>query len=73
LIRAGLDACHEAGMGAIIVLGDPNYYGRFGFSAAKAAGIACAFAGPHLQAIELIPGALDGVKALAYAPAFSAV
>jgi len=73
LIRAGLEACREQGIGAVIVLGDPDYYGRFGFSAAKAEGIACAFAGPHLQALELIPGTLDGVTSLAYAPAFSAV
>jgi len=73
LIRAGLAACAEQGFSAAIVLGDPEYYGRFGFSAAKAEGIACAFAGPHLQALELIPDTLKGLSALAYAPAFSAV
>ncbi len=73
LIRAGLDACRERGIAAVIVLGDTGYYGRFGFSAAKVDGIACAFAGPHLQALELVPGALSGVTALTYAPAFSAV
>lgn len=73
LIRAGLDACRKQGIGAVIVLGDPEYYGRFGFKAANARGIACAFAGPHLQALELAPGALNGVTALSYAPAFSAV
>jgi putative acetyltransferase len=73
LIRAGLEACREQGIDAVVVLGDPNYYGRFGFSEAKAENMACAFAGPHLQAFELVPGALAGVKALSYAPAFSAV
>ena len=73
LIRAGLETCREHGVGAVVVLGDPDYYGRFGFSSAKVKNIACAFAGPHLQAFELVPGALDGVTALAYAPAFSAV
>jgi putative acetyltransferase len=73
LIRAGLEACREQGIGAVVVLGDTDYYRRFGFSAAKLEGIACVFAGPHLQALELIPGALDGVGALTYPPAFSAV
>ncbi len=73
LIRAGLDTCREKGVGAVIVLGDPGYYGRFGFSTAKVDAITCAFAGPHLQALELVPSALNGVRALGYAPAFSAV
>jgi putative acetyltransferase len=73
LIRAGLDACRAKDVAAVIVLGDPDYYGRFGFRAAKADGIACAFAGPDLQALELVPGALKDVTALSYAPAFSAV
>jgi putative acetyltransferase len=73
LIRAGLDICREQGIGAVVVFGDPGYYSHFGFSAAKVEGIACAFAGPHLQALELVSGALAGVTALAYAPAFSGV
>lgn len=73
LIRAGLAVCAEKGVGAVFVLGDPLYYGRFGFSIDKAAPIACAYSGPHLQALELAPGALAGVKSVAYAPAFAAV
>jgi len=70
LIRAGLAACGEKGLDAAIVLGDPGYYSRFGFSVELARGIGCAFAGPHFQALEFRPGALKGVAALAYAPAF---
>jgi len=70
LIRAGLAACREKGLDAAIVLGDPNYYGRFGFRVDLARGIACAYAGPDFQALEFRPGALKGVAALAYAPAF---
>jgi putative acetyltransferase len=73
LIRAGLLACAEDGVDAVLVLGDPAYYGRFGFNAAKAEGIACAYSGPHLQALELRSGALHGVKSVAYAHAFAAV
>ena len=73
LIRAGLVACAEQSVAAVFVLGDPSYYGRFGFSAAKALAVACAYSGPHLQALELTPGVLSGVKSVAYAPAFAAV
>ena len=72
LVRAGLDLCRARGVKAVIVLGDNDYYGRFGFSAALAEGIACAYAGPHFQALELEPGALHGIKSVAYAGAFSA-
>jgi putative acetyltransferase len=73
LIRAGLADCAQSGVEAVFVLGDPLYYGRFGFSVAKAAGIACAYSGPHFQALELRPGALVRVKSVVYAPAFAAV
>ena len=71
LVRAGLDLCRARGVKAVIVLGDNEYYGRFGFSAALAEGIACAFAGPHFQALELEPGALRGTTRVDYAPVFS--
>jgi len=70
LIRAGLERCRTMGIEAVAVLGDPSYYARFGFSAELAAPIACAFAGPHFQALELCAGGLAGVSALDYAPAF---
>jgi putative acetyltransferase len=69
LIRAGLADCRDAGIEAVIVLGD-DYYRRFGFRAELLTGIACAFAGEHLQGLELRPGAFAGVRALRYAPAF---
>jgi putative acetyltransferase len=69
LIRAGLGCCRDAGIEAVIVLGD-EYYRRFGFRAELLTGIACAFAGEHLQGLELRPGAFAGVRALRYAPAF---
>jgi putative acetyltransferase len=58
-------------MEAVIVLGDPSYYGRFGFEAAPMAEIGCAYAGPHLQALEFRNGALRGVKSAAHAAAFA--
>lgn len=33
LVRAGLEKLRERGVGPVLVLGDPAYYGRFGFRA----------------------------------------
>jgi putative acetyltransferase len=71
LIRAGLAACREKGIGAVIVLGDPPYYRRFGFDPALAAHLASPYAGPHLQALEFPAGALQDVRSVAHAPAFA--
>ena len=71
LIRAGLAACREGGIDAVIVLGDPPYYQRFGFDAGLAAHLASPYAGPHLQALEFRAGALQGVRSVAHAPAFA--
>lgn len=70
LVRQGLSRCRAKGVRAVFVLGDNAYYGRFGFSAASAEGIACAFAGPHFMALEIEPGALAGVKRVEFASAF---
>jgi len=71
LIRAGLAACREKGIDAVIVLGDPPYYRRFGFDPALAAHLASPYAGPHLQALEFRAGALRDVRTVAHAPAFA--
>jgi putative acetyltransferase len=68
LVRAGLEACARQGFDAVIVLGDPAYYGRFGFHVAE--GIESPYAGPHFQALELRAGALARVRAVAYPQAF---
>jgi putative acetyltransferase len=71
LVRAGLDAVREAGFRAVVVLGHPGFYPRFGFSADLAAKLASPFAGPAFMAIELVPGALNGTRgAVTYPPAF---
>ncbi len=56
----------RAGAGAILLVGDAPYYGRFGFSAEKTGGLW--MPGPYEQhrllALELKPGALDGACGL---------
>ena len=39
LTRAGLDECRSFGVGAVVVLGDPAYYSRFGFVPASGFGL----------------------------------
>ncbi len=57
LIRAGLDALRRQGAAMSFVLGHDAYYPRFGYSPALAARFASPFAGPHLMAQMLDPGA----------------
>ena len=72
LVRQGLDACRERGVPAVVVLGDPAYYTRFGFRPEVARGLRTPWSGPHLMAIELTPDALgDGTGVPRYAAAFS--
>lgn len=59
LVGRALDAARAAGWGSVFVLGNPAYYGRFGFAAELARGFECAYACPAFQAIELSPGALS--------------
>jgi len=66
LVRRALQAALRLGYGAIVLVGDPPYYNRFGFSAEKTA--ALKLPGPferhRLLALELTPGALDGARGI---------
>jgi putative acetyltransferase len=58
-VQAALDAAAELGERLVLVLGNPAYYGRFGFEPAAAYGLTSLWSGPHYQAL-VIPGANDG-------------
>ena len=74
LVRAGLDWLRGAGVAMVFVLGEPDFYGRFGFEAALADGFASPYAGPYFQAIVLAGGCLEGVPGEArHAEAFAAL
>ena len=70
LIRCGLRRCAESGCEAVVVLGHPGYYPRFGFSAALAQRLDAPFSGAAFMALELVPGALAGGGTVRYAAAF---
>jgi putative acetyltransferase len=62
LIRHGLERLRTRGEQIVIVVGHPDYYPRFGFSSHKACCLVSPFPPEAFMAIELIPGALDGVR-----------
>lgn len=76
LVREGLERSRDAGAEAVVVLGHPQYYPRFGFRPAHEFGLRCEYDVPSdvFMALELVPGALRGVFGVVrYHPAFSEV
>lgn len=62
LIQEGLRALRSRGETIVIVVGHPAYYPRFGFASERAAALASPFPAEAFMALELVPGALDGVS-----------
>ena len=58
LIRAGLAEARGQAWQAVIVLGHPHFYPRFGFSAACAANLEAPFRGEAFMALALAPRAV---------------
>lgn len=74
LVRAGLERCRAAGHVFVVVLGSPDYYGRFGFLPAERYALRCEYDTPPgaFQVIELVPDALRGRTGLVrYAAEFA--
>lgn len=69
LVRAGLDAMRGLGERIVIVVGHPGYYPRFGFSSDAARSLDGPFSREAFMALELEPGALDGVHGRVRYPA----
>jgi putative acetyltransferase len=61
LVRRGLELCREQGIQIVIVLGHVWYYPRFGFSTSLAAKLDSPFPRDSFMALELVPGALNGI------------
>jgi putative acetyltransferase len=66
LVKAAMASCYQSGAGAIVVVGEPDYYCQFGFMPATLFAIHCQFKVPAeaFMAVELEPAALAGVKGL---------
>jgi putative acetyltransferase len=62
LIQHGLEECIQLGFKAVVVLGSPTYYPRFGFIPAKKKGLGCEYPVPDeaFMVLELESGALEG-------------
>jgi putative acetyltransferase len=69
LIRRGLDLLRSRNERIVIALGHPDYYPRFGFSREKAGPLESPFHPEAFMAMELSPGALDGVRGRVRYPA----
>lgn len=71
LVREGLKRLGEAGEHLVLVLGDPAYYGRFGFAADAARGLATPYDGPYLQALSFGDRGAAAHGLVRYAGAFA--
>ncbi len=70
LMHAVIEHARTQGIDALLVLGDPDIYGKYGFTRAPA-DLRVAWSGPFFMALELRDGTLQGVKGkLRYAKAF---
>ena len=70
LIQEGMDLCQKRGKSAVIVLGDPKFYTRVGFSSELARHLRSPYshAGAAWMAAELTAGALRNVYGLVKYP-----
>ncbi len=76
LVMAGLEKCKELGYGAVIVLGHPGYYPRFGFMPSVNYGISSEYDVPPevFMVLELQPGYLQNAPGIIqYHVAFNGV
>ena len=75
LMRHALHAAARRGHRVVLLAGDASYYGRFGFSAERTAGLWLPGLADRtrLLARELAAGALDGVRGAIRAPSKQAI
>lgn len=73
LIMRGTTILRKRDVAAIVVVGDPGFYERFGFRADLAAELQAPYQGDSLLAVELTEGALSGGGKVRYPAAFDAL
>jgi putative acetyltransferase len=74
LIRSGLEQCTAADHALVFVLGEPEFYARFGFGRERGAAFVSPYAGDYFLAIDL-PGTAPELASgtLRYPPPFDAL
>ena len=72
-MHVALDRAREGAWAAIFVLGDPAFYGRFGFRADAARGFASPYAGEHFMVVPLGPAPLPGIGTVVHPAPFTAL
>jgi putative acetyltransferase len=75
LVEEGLRRCRELGHSIVVVVGEPSFYTRFGFTPARARGLEAPFPVPDeaFMVLELPDGALKGITGMVcYPPPFLA-
>ena len=73
LIAAGHELARQHGWDAIFVLGEPDYYCRFGYDVALAARFDSPYAGPYFMALPLACVLPTHDGQVTHAPAFAAL
>jgi len=72
LVRTGLEWLRSRGERSVLVLGDPRFYSRFGFSSDRAKALKTPFPPEAFMALELMPDALECISGpVQYASAFA--
>jgi putative acetyltransferase len=71
LVRHSLDRLRDDGYDLVLVLGEPHYYGRFGFDPKLAERLKTPYDGPYLQALALSDHGKGAHGPVSYARAFA--
>jgi len=71
LVSEGVQTLRADGEDVVIVLGEPQFYGRFGFTSKAAQAFQTPYDGPYLQALALTEAGQQAEGLLRYARAFS--
>ena len=69
LVQFGVQWLRTRGERSVLVLGHPNFYQQFGFSADRARTLTTPFPPPAFMALELVADALDGIRGTVRYPA----
>lgn len=70
LVTQAVQVAEDFGVAGILILGDPAYYGRFGFETEAARLVKSPYSGPHLTGRAIEAGAFSEPLTVAYPTAF---